>query len=55
MGKRQRQIEVEFSGFFKNSVVSPDAFLEAVLWESMQYFTENRHVLFRKNINKTPQ
>jgi hypothetical protein len=39
--------------------VSHDGFLEAAFWESMWGFAENRHsrrhVMFRKNINRTPQ
>lgn len=49
----------EISAFFNNSVVSCDVFLEAVLWQGLWYFAENRHMrgcmMFRKSIYGTPQ
>jgi hypothetical protein len=50
---------VEISGFFNNSVVPCDVFLEAVLKEGMWCFPENKHLrghmMFISNINRTPQ
>lgn len=52
--------EMEISGFFNNSVVSHDVFSGShLVREGMDCFAENRHLrgdmMFRKNINRTPQ
>ena len=51
--------DVETCGYFNNSVVSHDVFLEAAWWEGMWCFAESRHLrehmMFRKNINGAPQ
>lgn len=48
--------EVEISGFFNSSVLSHDVFLDAVLWERMWCFAENRHLrvhmMVRKNMSE---
>lgn len=58
-GDAWNQTEVEIFGFLNNSVMTHDVFLDAVLWEGMQCFAKSRHlrgpVMFRKNINRTPQ